>query len=253
MARSLCLLVLMGCALHVVESRSRDARQVADDSTNLLPCKGAFVQFVGRTLIDDVRNLSLTIENDEAGSYLCIVKIKSHLEESSQSTRDAQVRPTVSCSEDEFNDLLRQCRDPTARGQSIVTRRDIQKKSLVYPGTVWCGDGNDANGDTTKLGKYNQTDSCCRAHDLCTPYIASWSKDAISGLFNWSLFTRLHCHCDNEFRDCLRHSTDGLAYIIGNMYFNILSSLCYDLVSRCPDSGFSSSCSSWKFISSGKF
>ncbi|XP_025076441.1 uncharacterized protein LOC112553440 isoform X2 [Pomacea canaliculata] len=206
MARSLCLLVLMGCALHVVESRSRDARQVADDSTNLLPCKGAFVQFVGRTLIDDVRNLSLTIENDEAGSYLCIVKIKSHLEESSQSTRDAQVRPTVSCSEDEFNDLLRQCRDPTARGQSIVTRRDIQKKSLVYPGTVWCGDGNDANGDTTKLGKYNQTDSCCRAHDLCTPYIASWSKDAISGLFNWSLFTR-----------------------------------------------FSSSCSSWKFISSGKF
>lgn len=82
MARSLCLLVLMGCALHVVESRSRDARQVADDSTNLLPCKGAFVQFVGRTLIDDVRNLSLTIENDEAGSYLCIVKIKRYSLES---------------------------------------------------------------------------------------------------------------------------------------------------------------------------
>ncbi|XP_025076198.1 phospholipase A2-like [Pomacea canaliculata] len=119
----------------------------------------------------------------------------------------------------------------------------------MYPGTLWCGDGDNANGDTTKLGEYRQTDSCCRAHDLCTPYIAKFTNDPETGLYNPGLYTRLHCRCDNEFRDCLRRSRDHLADTIGNLYFNVFTSICFDQVSRCPDNGFSPDCTSWEWVS----
>ena len=42
---------------------------------------------------------------------------------------------------------------------------------IVTPGTLWCGPGNDADDNGTNVGEEIETDKCCRAHDLCSPFI----------------------------------------------------------------------------------
>ncbi|XP_025115747.1 uncharacterized protein LOC112577052 isoform X2 [Pomacea canaliculata] len=249
------LVILMGYILHYRECRSHD-QQYSSDSVHPVSCSGTLSQLTGRKLIflSDERKLSLIIKDDGSGSYVCLlIDDDSKLTESKTNGRVAQVVSALSCSKDEFIDVIRQCHDPTGSLQGRVYGHHVLKRSIVYPDTVWCGAGNTAKGNTTKLGKYPDTDSCCRNHDLCTPYIAGLSYDSTSRLFNWSPFTRLHCHCDVEFKACLKRSTDSIAKTIGNLYFNLLSSYCFDQVSRCPDNGTSASCMSWKWVSAGRF
>lgn len=65
-----------------------------------------------------------------------------------------------------------------------------EKCPILYflpPGTLWCGNGNIANG-TDELGSWKQTDACCRTHDMCPDLIeAHGSKH---GLTNPADYTR---------------------------------------------------------------
>lgn len=57
---------------------------------------------------------------------------------------------------------------------------------LIFPGTKWCGPGNNADDDND-LGHYQETDKCCRAHDHCDGIEAGGSK---YGLENKSSFSK---------------------------------------------------------------
>lgn len=56
-------------------------------------------------------------------------------------------------------------------------------------GTLWCGPGNAATGNRKKLGFYAKTDSCCRAHDHCSPFIKPSTYDNVTGLYNEALIS----------------------------------------------------------------
>lgn len=58
--------------------------------------------------------------------------------------------------------------------------------SITFPGTRWCGPGNTANG-YEDLGKFKETDKCCRDHDHCDNIPAGEEK---YGLKNNDWFTR---------------------------------------------------------------
>lgn len=62
-----------------------------------------------------------------------------------------------------------------------------RKLKAIYPGTVWCGDGNQAKSEDD-IGFFYLTDSCCRAHDLCPITIAAGEQ--FNRLKNNGHFTR---------------------------------------------------------------
>ncbi|XP_050099252.1 uncharacterized protein LOC126579745 isoform X2 [Anopheles aquasalis] len=62
-----------------------------------------------------------------------------------------------------------------------------RKIKAIYPGTVWCGDGNQAKSEDD-IGFFYLTDSCCRAHDLCPITIAAGEQ--FNRLRNNGHFTR---------------------------------------------------------------
>lgn len=95
---------------------------------------------------------------------------------------------------------------------------------ILFPGTKWCGAGAVAH-NFSDLGRYGDTDSCCRAHDLCNDTLAP--GETRNNLTNESRFTKLCCRCDDEFYNCLQNANSLAANAIGNMYFNILKRECY--------------------------
>ncbi|XP_012218397.1 phospholipase A2 [Linepithema humile] len=110
---------------------------------------------------------------------------------------------------------------------------------FIFPGTLWCGNGDRANNDAD-LGKFNKTDACCRAHDKCENNIPS--GDTKLNLKNNGLFTRSACACDKEFYKCLKNANSILSKGIGKTYFNILNPQCFSCV--CPENGCNASTSS---------
>ncbi|XP_028157047.1 uncharacterized protein LOC114350435 isoform X1 [Ostrinia furnacalis] len=95
----------------------------------------------------------------------------------------------------------------------------------IYPGTVWCGDGHSATARSGELGLFFFTDTCCRQHDACKIYIKA--GDTKYGLTNTGLFTRSHCSCDMQFRECLRRTNSLVSAQIGLTYFNVLGPQCF--------------------------
>lgn len=65
-------------------------------------------------------------------------------------------------SDDELNELRKLIQAPHA-----ISRRDLD---LIYPGTKWCGAGNDA-ATYDDLGTAEEVDMCCREHDHCDMFI----------------------------------------------------------------------------------
>lgn len=57
----------------------------------------------------------------------------------------------------------------------------------IFLGTKWCGNGNIAE-DYNDLGKFAETDACCRDHDHCGDYISAMMTK--HNLTNDALYTR---------------------------------------------------------------
>ncbi|XP_053995511.1 phospholipase A2-like [Hylaeus anthracinus] len=115
------------------------------------------------------------------------------------------------------------------RNQNTDDGNDIpvtleQRMNLIFPGTKWCGSGNVATSPDD-LGKFMETDACCREHDMCSDVIEAGQSN--HGLTNPTFYTRLHCSCDEKFIDCLRRSEDGAGNTVGYFYFNALDTKCF--------------------------
>ncbi|XP_067207162.1 phospholipase A2-like [Linepithema humile] len=128
-----------------------------------------------------------------------------------------------------FNSNINKIRDYT----------ETMKFKLIFPGTLWCGDGDRAK-DENDLGKFKKTDACCRAHDNCTSSLMG--GEIKLNLHNNGIFTRSACTCDNEFYECLKNANNILSKGIGKTYFNILGPQCFSCV--CPENGCNASTSS---------
>lgn len=96
-------------------------------------------------------------------------------------------------------------------------RQAEERINLSFPGTKWCGPGNTADG-YDDLGSDAEIDKCCRQHDHCDNIPSGEEKH---GLVNSDYFTRLHCMCDKEFKQCLRGANSRRGNYIGNFYFNV--------------------------------
>nr|XP_008193524.2 PREDICTED: phospholipase A2C isoform X1 [Tribolium castaneum] len=98
------------------------------------------------------------------------------------------------------------------------------KVKAIYPGTKWCGDGN-ISKSYDDLGKFADTDKCCREHDMCPINIDAGATKY--DLVNTGLFTRSHCDCDKKFYDCLKEAGGVVAESIGFTYFTVLGPQCF--------------------------
>lgn len=93
----------------------------------------------------------------------------------------------------------------------------------LLPGTKWCGSG-DAAANYADLGKRRDLDLCCRAHDHCPIRL----KALRSGYdqINLSFYTKSHCDCDEDFKNCLKSLSSKTADAMANFFFNILRVQC---------------------------
>jgi len=124
---------------------------------------------------------------------------------------------------------LRSDAAPTSARLQISSRGDVQEKRadafLIYPGTLWCGAGNNAEDDS-QLGEYADVDACCREHDHCPYSVAGFStKDHY---YNSYPTTVSYCDCDNKFFDCLKGVKEhkSVATQVGALYFGHLGPPC---------------------------
>ncbi|XP_055298520.1 group 3 secretory phospholipase A2-like isoform X2 [Sitodiplosis mosellana] len=107
---------------------------------------------------------------------------------------------------------------------TAITDGIKDRLKAIYPGTLWCGDGNQARNQN-EIGLFRNTDICCKQHDECPAFIKSGSE--FKGLRNTGLFTRSHCDCDLKFYNCLKRTDSLISNKIGYTYFNILRPQCF--------------------------
>nr|WBW70078.1 venom protein [Lampona murina] len=122
--------------------------------------------------------------------------------------------------------------------ESPTTTAGYDGIPVIFPGTKWCGAGDRAKS-YDDLGLHQDTDRCCRAHDLCNDTLAP--GETRNKLTNKSPFTKLSCKCDNDFYDCLSKVNSVTSNTIGNMYFNILKRECYQ-----EDYPLTKTCKKWR-------
>lgn len=205
---------------------------------------------------DEERVVSWEKDKDGSNSSLCFVYSDRNLADIPLQHEPKQV---LVCSADDLHGVISMCHD--FMKNKIHLLRQKRSFNIIFPGTLWCGPGNAATGNRKKLGFYAKTDSCCRAHDHCSPFIKPSTYDNVTGLYNEALISfRFHCKCDHAFKSCLRRSPEGVAAIVGGMYFNVFSNMCFDLLpdsenQRAEDLGSldPSYSSSWQFVSPGRF
>lgn len=99
------------------------------------------------------------------------------------------------------------------------------RRSLILPGTNYCGVGNDTT-DVTVVGDMSGPDRCCREHDTC-PYTIQGFQTKYN-LYNFRFYTVSHCECDDIFRTCLRMADSEQANIVGRLYFNYIGMKCFE-------------------------
>lgn len=94
----------------------------------------------------------------------------------------------------------------------------------IFPGTKWCGLGNKAD-NYADLGKFKDTDSCCRAHDQCPYFIDHFeTKYNFHNPYPWTLS---HCDCDNKLYSCLKSVNTTAANEVGKLFFGLLNVNCF--------------------------
>ncbi|XP_022258512.1 phospholipase A2-like [Limulus polyphemus] len=117
--------------------------------------------------------------------------------------------------------ILHHCSDA---GQ--LKTEDFLHRSIIWPGTKWCGPGN-ISENFDDLGEKRETDICCRDHDTCDDILKA--GETKYGLTNDALTTRLNCKCDEDFRVCLMKVNTQTSNAVGEFYFNIAQNKCYKM------------------------
>ena len=103
----------------------------------------------------------------------------------------------------------------------------LYSESLILPGTNFCGAGELEEKDDLLGPFYPGTDNCCRHHDSCPVKIDQFSQKF--ELYNYYPYTISLCQCDEAFRSCLQQDGSQMSAKIGQMYFNILKTPCFEL------------------------
>ncbi|XP_033748544.1 uncharacterized protein LOC117333382 [Pecten maximus] len=106
--------------------------------------------------------------------------------------------------------------------------RDYVLLQGIFPGTRWCGFGNIADDVYTNVGEHQQTDSCCRSHDLCEPKIRALQRRYYYN--NQGIIPISHCSCDVDFYNCLKGINSPVSNKIGRIFFNVAKIKCFDFV-----------------------
>ncbi|XP_053864660.1 protein PROCA1 [Malaclemys terrapin pileata] len=99
------------------------------------------------------------------------------------------------------------------------------KRGFTYPGTLWCGAGNNADS-YGQLGEHRETDECCREHDHCQHVIHPFT--AKYGYRNLRWHTISHCACDLRLKVCLRQVNDTASRVVGQAFFNVIQVPCFE-------------------------
>ncbi|CAG0917201.1 unnamed protein product [Notodromas monacha] len=102
----------------------------------------------------------------------------------------------------------------------------MQIVSHIFAGTVWCGDGNIADGYYDE-GELRTLDVCCRAHDFCPDYLYTGIYYPLFNLTNELPFTVNHCDCDQAFQECLQSVNDADSQAVGEILYNLLTQPCF--------------------------
>jgi len=110
--------------------------------------------------------------------------------------------------------------------ETLIKAPDVirTKRSLIVPGTNWCGVGN-VSADNYATGSISEPDRCCREHDHCPYTILGFTTKY--NLFNHRFYTISHCECDDIFRTCLKMKNSESATIVGQLYFNYIGMKCF--------------------------
>ncbi|XP_043228457.1 uncharacterized protein LOC122384783 [Amphibalanus amphitrite] len=145
-------------------------------------------------------------------------------------------RPVTNVSLSHMLDTLRRCqqldtvrrrRRPQGQAAELTKSGDHWDASMLLrglvPGTKWCGLGDTAEG-WNDLGTNAELDRCCRTHDLCPVKVKAYKRRY--DLFNWGVYTKSHCACDQEFYRCLKASSAREADSVGRLFFDLLQPQC---------------------------
>jgi len=118
-----------------------------------------------------------------------------------------------------FNELL------TSRYRWAQSPSGIRsRRSLILPGTNYCGIGNDTT-DITSVGDMSGPNRCCREHDTCPFTIQGFQTKY--NMYNFRFYTISHCECDDIFRTCLRMANTDQSNLVGRLYFNYIGMKCF--------------------------
>ncbi len=145
------------------------------------------------------KNKFHSAENNEASTSV---------QEGQGSTTSAEVSELM-----DFRGLLKSCRfyKKAIRSMRIEkhehekhrdqeqARRSRSKRSvfsMIYPGTNWCGRGDQAAGGYDDLGENMHTDRCCREHDHCPFTISRFTSSY--NYWNYRFHTLSHCSCEER-------------------------------------------------------
>jgi len=121
------------------------------------------------------------------------------------------------------------CSQINKRRHTVVTKRKVFPE-IVYPGTKWCGPGDDSE-DYGDLGPLENTDKCCRAHDNCPVHILPFTTKY--HYFNYRPWTITHCTCDEHLFDCLKDVGREVpaekkdSNIVGDAFFREVNPPCF--------------------------
>ncbi|XP_043910336.1 protein PROCA1 [Protopterus annectens] len=125
------------------------------------------------------------------------------------------------------------------------------KRGFTYPGTLWCGAGNNAES-YDHLGEFVETDKCCRTHDACPHVIYPFSY--AYGYRNLRWHTISHCDCDRVMQECLRKVNDTASRVVGQAFFNVIRVPCFelDMEERCIEHYWYGWCKTYKNVAVAK-
>lgn len=121
------------------------------------------------------------------------------------------------------------------------------KRSLIIPGTNWCGTGN-RSPDSYEVGDIAGPDRCCKQHDQCPHNIRGLTTKY--GLYNHRFYTISHCECDDIFRTCLKVDSSENADIVGNIFFNYIGMKCFVFkqVEKCVERAWWGKCEQYGMV-----